>query len=355
MQYKRGGRQTRLTIGPLSVIDALEARAIAKRELGKVWQGDDPAARKREARARAKITLRSVIDQYLASKQSGLRPRSLREAKRYLLRTWKPLHNWPIDKIVRKQVADIITDLELDAPVAAGRARSQLSSLFKWAMGRGFAELNPVVGTLNPGKGKARERTLTDKELASIWHACDDAGDYGHVVRLLILTGARRLEIGAMQWPEFDRDASTWTLPAARAKNRRALTLTLPGMAWRIVDSVKRRPHTDYLFGLRAGFTNWAMCKAALDQRSGVTDWTVHDLRRTAATRLADLGVQPHIVEAVLNHHSGHKRGVAGIYNRSPYAREVKTALSIWADHVASITQGAERKIIPIGATLIPA
>ena len=319
-----------------------------------MWQGDDPAARKREARARAKITLRSVIDQYLAAKQSGLRPRSLREANRYLLRTWKPLHNWPIDKIVRKQVADIVTDLELSAPVAAGRARSQLSSLFKWAMGRGLADLNPVVGTNNPGRGNARERTLTDKELAKIWRACDDAGDYGHVVRLLILTGARRLEIGAMQWAEFDRDAGIWTLPAARAKNRRALTLTLPGMAWRIIDSVKQRPHNGYLFGLRAGFTNWAIGKAALDQRSGVTDWTVHDLRRTTATRMSDLGIQPHIVEAVLNHASGHKRGVTGVYNRSPYAREVKNALAIWADHVVSISQGDERKIISIGATPIP-
>jgi Arm DNA-binding domain len=242
LQYKRGGRQTRLTIGPLSVIDPIEARAIAKRELGKVYQGDDPAARKRDARAKAKVTLRSVIDQYLAAKRSKLRQRSIREAERYLLHTWQSLHNWPIDKIVRKQVADIVTDLELSAPVAAGRARSNLSSLYKWAMGRGFVDLNPVVGTNNPDRRDARERTLTDKELASIWRACDDddAGEYGTVIRLLILTGARRLEIGCLQWSEFDRDANSWTLPAARAKNRRALTLALPGMAWRIIDNVKR-------------------------------------------------------------------------------------------------------------------
>jgi integrase len=120
-------------------------------------------------------------------------------------------------------------------------------------------------------------------------------------------------------------------------------------MAWDIIAAVPRRNFNEHLFGKgKEGFNNWSVPKIALDKRSGVMGWTIHDLRRTTATGMADLGVQPHVIEAVLNHVSGHKRGVAGIYNRSTYGREMKTALALWADHVASITTDTERKIIPI-------
>jgi len=105
----------------------------------------------------------------------------------------------------------------------------------------------------------------------------------------------------------------------------------------------------DQLFGIRAsrGFTGWAAkAERALRTASKVTDWTLHDLRRTVATRMADLGVQPHIIEAVLNHVSGHKAGVAGVYNRSSYEREVKTALALWADHVRALVEGGDAKVL---------
>ena len=105
----------------------------------------------------------------------------------------------------------------------------------------------------------------------------------------------------------------------------------------------------DQLFGMRAsrGFTGWAAkAERALRAASQVTDWRLHDLRRTVATRMADLGVQPHIIEAVLNHVSGHKGGVAGIYNRSSYEREVRAALMLWADHVRALVEGGETKVL---------
>jgi integrase len=179
-----------------------------------------------------------------------------------------------------------------------------------------------------------------------VWNACAN-DDYGKIVRLLILTGARRDEIGGMTWNELDSDNRAWTLPAERSKNGRALKLTLPGLAWEIIESTTHRTFNDHLFGIgKNGFNNWYSTKNALHQRSGTTGWTVHDLRRSAATGMADIGIQPHVIEAVLNHVSGHKAGVAGIYNRSSYEREVKNALAIWADHVASITSGEDRKIL---------
>jgi integrase len=161
-----------------------------------VWQGEDPQATKREARikakAAAKLTLRTVIDNFLAFKQSRLRPRSLYEA----LQDWKSLHGWPIDKISRAQVAAILGDLEKTAPVAAARTRSTLSGLFAWAMGRGYVDHNAVVGTNNPDTRVKRDRVLTDNELATVWNACED-NHFGNTIRLLILTGQRRQEVGA--------------------------------------------------------------------------------------------------------------------------------------------------------------
>jgi hypothetical protein len=132
-----------------------------------------------------------------------------------------------------------------------------------------------------------------------------------------------------------------------------------PHAFWAIVESVERRPGRDFLFGYSDhGYSNWHDPKVALDQRCGVTGWTHHDIRRTVATKLAEsedeedreksgLGIKPHVVEALLNHISGHKSGVAGIYNRASYEKEVKIALAMWADHINSITTGSERKTIP--------
>jgi integrase len=104
----------------------------------------------------------------------------------------------------------------------------------------------------------------------------------------------------------------------------------------------------DFLFGARGnGYTRWADGKAALDKRAGVTGWVLHDIRRSVATRLADLGAPPHVIEQILNHQSGHKSGVAGIYNRSSYEREVRAALALWEDHLRTLVEGSERKILP--------
>jgi integrase len=215
----------------------------------------------------------------------------------------------------------------------------------------GYVEQNPVIGAVQPEDSKGRERVLSDTELAAAWRACGD-DDYGRIIRLLILTGARRAEIGGLRFSELDPDAGTWTLPGERAKNGRTHTLPLPAVAWDIIAAVPHRAHRDQLFGARAaeGFTDWAL-KLELDDRlqgKMAGSWTVHDIRRTVATRMADLGIQPHIIEQVLNHQGGHKRGVAGIYNRSSYEREVRTALATWADHVRVLVDGGERKILQL-------
>jgi integrase len=290
-----------------------------------------------------------MVDEYLATKARTIRPKTLREVTRYLTGPYfRPMHVMALDKIGRKDVASRLVAIAREhSDVVAAKARDTLSALYVWALQEGFVESNPVIGTRKPPGNKPRERVLSDPELAAIWRACKH-DDYGRIVRLLILLGARRAEIGGMAWSEVDIERGIWTLPAERSKNDRKHTLPLAPMALDIIKDVPRMVGRDQLFGVRsdAGFSTWDRHKDSLDQRSGINGWTPHDLRRTVATRMADIGVQPHIIEQILNHQSGHKAGPAGIYNRSSYEREVRAALALWEDHVRTIVEGGERKVV---------
>lgn len=154
-----------------------------------------------------------------------------------------------------------------------------------------------------------------------------------------------------MRRSEIDTERGVWSLPGERTKNGHPHIVPLSPLVMEIIESVPHQVGRDQLFGSRSddGLAHWH-AKADLDRRLGrsVKPWRVHDLRRTAATRMADLGIAPHVIEAVLNHYSGHRSGVAGIYNRSSYDREKVAALALWADHVRTLVEGGERKIVPM-------
>src|SRR5262249_29577381 len=219
-----------------------------------------------------------------------------------------------------------------------------------WAMGEGTTEVNPVIGTNQPDTSEPRDRVLDEGELVAIWKACTD-GEFGKVLRLLMLLGSRRQEIGGMKWSEIDRDKSVWTLPKERAKNGRELTLPLQPLALEIIESVPEIVGREHVFGGRspAGFCDWSRGKVNLDRRLGesVRPWRIHDIRRSVATHLADdLNVQPHIIECILGHYGGFRRGVAQVYNKSPYANEMRAALVAWSEHLQSLVDGTARKIL---------
>jgi integrase len=330
VHYRQAGIQRRHTIGSVATLTLAEARQRARKILVAVDDGRDPAAEKEAKQAASSLVFAAVARDYLEA--SHLKPRTLSDYKHYLSETWKPLHKLPIGAVSRQVVASQLRIIgKENGPMAANRARSALSSVYAWAIGEGLCDANPVIGT-NVHEETPRERVLTDVELVAIWNAAPD-NDYGRVIRLLMLTAQRRNEIGALRWSEIDMDAKSITLPASRTKNGIEHRIPLSDTAMAILEGCNR--HRDLLFGTGPhGYGGWSHGKLALDTACGVQDWTVHDLRRTAATRMADLGVQPHIIEALLNHVSGHKAGVAGIYNRSTYAAEKRAALDAWANHL---------------------
>jgi len=210
--------------------------------------------------------------------------------------------------------------------------------MFNWAIGQGI-ELasNPVSGTNKPREPLSRDRVLKDEELAKVWHAAGD-GEFGDIVRLLILTGSRREEIGGLCWDEVDLTRAVITLGPERTKNYRPFTMPLAPAA---VEILSRQPRLgSWVFGPggQRRYASWSNPKVALDARAALQHpWRIHDIRRSVATGMAELGVLPHVIEAALNHVTGSRSAISRIYNRAPYADEMREALERWAEHVEAI------------------
>jgi integrase len=355
-QYRAAGRTRRSAIGDAEKITLTQARDAGRKLLARVELGGDPQAERREQRQRSALSFRSAAETYLAATAARLRPESRRLARLYLLGGpyFRPLHASGIGDISHRDLAARLSAITTNHSAhTAAAARRSLSAFFRWCIEEGWRDGgNPVSGTRKGTVNPPRDHVPTIAELAAIWNACDGLGHFGLIVRLLILLGSRRAEIGGMAWSECDLEAGTWTLPAERSKNHRAHSLALPGAALAIIRSVPRVAGRDQLFGERAaaGFSAFAAGKAALDRRLAgtVRPFRLHDLRRAAATGLADIGVAPHVVEEILNHQSGHKAGVAGIYNRSSYQREAQQALLRWAEHLAALTEQRAAKVVPL-------
>jgi integrase len=284
----------------------------------------------------------ATLPAYLARQRSHLRPRSYVECERHLLKNCKLLLGLPLAKIDRRTVAARISDIANNSgAVSANRARAALSAFFSWTMREGLLDNNPVIGT-NRQPEKARSRVLSDGELKIILSACG-ADDFSTIVRLLMATGQRANEIAQLRWCEVIDDQIV--LPPSRVKNNRLHTIPLARQVRAIFDGRER--NGEFVFGRRQGrpFGGWSLSKATLDQRISamghkLEPWVIHDLRRSAATHMADLGVLPHVIEAVLNHVSGAKRGVSGVYNRSDYAAQKRTALEKWSEHIETLVSG---------------
>ena len=363
VQYRVGAQQRRESLGDIRRVRLEDARRVARHRFARVELGHDPAAERASARvkaAAAKLTLGVVAERYLDAKKEAMRPATYQAAKRHFTVHWKSLADRPLAEIQRADVAACLQGMaKAHGRTAASRARANLAALFGWAMREGLCDASPVAVTNDPAAGRpSRDRVLAMAELAAIWRACQD-DDFGRIVRLLALLGCRRSEIGELKWSEIDLDRGIMTISGARTKNRRALTLTLPPVAIDILRGVPRRDGSDNAFGSGGdGFASWSYGTDALNERIVAAEgkplphWTLHDLRRSAATHMADdeIGVQPHIIEALLNHVSGHKRGIAGIYNRARYDREIAAALQLWAEHLTAIVAGRKRKIVPLRA-----
>ncbi|WP_316228643.1 tyrosine-type recombinase/integrase [Bradyrhizobium sp. SZCCHNR1045] len=386
-QYALGEKQRRMSLGAATPesfkkvkgtdgTSKLGIRDLAAQLHAKVRLGQDPAGEKTVSRQRAGDTFEAIARDYLAAKKESTRPGTYDETERHVLKHAKPLNGLHVAKISRRDIATLLTTIKANSgPVAANRVRSTLSDFFGWSLSAGIdgVENNPVIGTLK-AEEKSRERVLKDFELRAIWrHAGED--QHGAIIRLMMLTGQRADEIASLHWSEISEttvqakrltdaivlpafEARVIDLPGERTKNKRPHLVPLSSSAATIIDLQPRRVDDegklrDLIFGQgQGGFSGWSRCKERLDERikkdlgKPLDHWRPHDLRRTMSTLMNDrLGILPHVVEAVLNHISGSKGGVAGVYNKALYLRERVEALNAWADHLDAIVSNANNVV----------
>jgi len=356
IQYRVGKQQRKLKLGDARKLGIKQARRKAEEHFARITLGQDPQGERKAERAIPALTLRAGLEKYVEMKEDELRqglyrPSSFRVTKLYLLgeRYFGPLHRLDINAVTRQAVAAQLHEIRrASSDGTAGRARAQLAAAFTRLMQEGLCEQNPTIGTKTQQERPQRDRVLDNSELAAVWRACEDAGEFGVIIRLLVLSGCRRSEIGSMCWSWLNLEQNTLTIPGTHTKNHRELQLPLTGMMRSIIASVPRMVGSDYLFGARQqGFKGWQKHRLA----DGISKpWRIHDIRRSVATGMADLGILPHVIENVLNHASGHKSGIAGIYNRSTGAREMRNALAVWSDHVRSIVTGDARKVVALAS-----
>jgi integrase len=317
----------------------------------KVRLGGNPAQERREGKDRARQTMGAVLGAYLEHKRPLVKPRTFAELERHLTKHYASLHRYPLTGITLATISARSAKIAVDSgATTAKNSWRSLHAFFVWCCRRGFTSSNPAVGVEHRPDRK-RDRVLNASEIAALWQATAGAGDFNAIIRLLLLSGCRASEIGGLQWSEVLSDRIV--IPGERVKNRRTHTVPLMPTMRTIL---KRPPSGDFVFGRATGrgFTGWSSSKVELDKRLGdaFKPWIVHDLRRTLVTGCCELGVNPHVVEAAVNHVSGFRHGVAGHYNWSEYEIPIRRALSLWERHVLKIAGGCVLgdRVVPLRA-----
>ena len=347
VKFNVGRQQRKITLGPVVPGVLADMRRKAADVLAKARLGEDVQAAKKAHRERKVATVGDLIRRYLAAREGELRHRSRQEVERHLLRHWAPLHDYAIETVKRRDLVARIDEIAEDSGrTAADRSKASMSAFLAWCIERSYIDANPAIGIRRRVTNGARERVLSMPELVDVWNACRD-DDYGRICKLLILTMQRKSEIGDLVWPEIDFDRRQIDLPGSRTKNGRAHVVPLSDPAIEIVQGIMLRAGRNFVFGGgEGGFSGWSKAKVALDTRLPVDmpSWRIHDLRRSVVTHMNELGIAPpHIVEAIANHVSGHKAGVAGVYNKSVYAEEKRQALDSWAQRIIGLVELSRR------------
>ena len=347
LTYRHRRRSRRLTLGRYPTVTLGTARDMAIDALRQVAGGRDPVLEADKADDQT-FQFDAVVTAYVEKhckihNKPGTAKESERSLKKHFVSTWGKRDIRDITPSHINEVLDTL--IARGIPSEANHALAVIKTLFAWCIDRDMLALSPVHKIRKPAKHNSRSRVLTDIELKKVWRAFDAEGyPFGYMGKLLVLTAQRRGEVTEMRWNQFDLERKIWTIPAELSKNGRIHLLPLSDAALAILKTIPRLsdervfPARNNDINAISGFTR---AKQRFDKFSGVSEWTIHDVRRTVATGLAQLSVAPHVIERVLNHVSGTFAGVAGVYNRFQYVDEMRLALDLWAKHVDKLLKSA--------------
>lgn len=358
LRYSLNGRNRKLTLGPYSKesLGLEAARKLASQRLLEFRTGRDPAAEKAEARRRAQAGLDkehlfgATFDRYLAEHvKPNLKPSTALECERLF-------NSLILPKFRRRKLTEIAAhdikaltaaQVTRGVPLAANKVFVALRGFFNWCRRELIMNTSPCDGLETPKGAKPRERVLTDQEIGWLWRACDEVGfPFGPMTKLLLLTAARREEVRGMLQRELNRDARLFTLPSKRTKNGREHSIYMADATMAVLDAMPKVRNTHgFLFTTNDTTTvsGFSRAKSRIDKlmaeyaEAEIEPWVIHDLRRTAASGMARLGIALPVIERALNHVSGTFAGVVGVYQKHEFTEERKDAFERWAAHVTAL------------------
>lgn len=326
-----GTSRRRVTIGKFPIVSLSDARKQAKTLIAEETLGKFRPAR---------TAWDSTVSEFLA--EHGRSERTRADYKRLLAKHF-PFGMRSVADITSREIAQMLSKLN-HTPSEKHHAFRVVRTLFRYCIRQGIVETSPVQNMQLFEPQPSRARVLTEQELHTLYKAteCPQTG-FKTIVRLLILTGQRKGEISRLQW-DWIHD-KTITLPATLTKNRREHTFPLCPLAKETIDTVPRL-HDTYLFPASRTrtetttvFNGFSKAKAQLDRDTGLTGYTLHDIRRTVATNLQRLGVRLEVTEAMLNHVSGTQSGIVGIYQRHKWTEEMREALLLWETFLSTLKE----------------
>tara|TARA_R110002110_G_scaffold414910_1_gene646363 strand:+ start:209 stop:1414 length:1206 start_codon:yes stop_codon:yes gene_type:complete len=356
MMYRVDGKQRRLTLGRYPDLPLADARTEATKHLTTIAKGADPVelleTQKRDRIEKRSNRLDHVSEEFI-ERYAKPKNRSWQETQRILNREVIP--HWgkrSVSDITRRDVISLIDDISDRAPFMANRTLSAVRRFFNWCVERDMLAINPAAGVKPPATEKSRDRVLSDDEIKNFWTGCDKLGwPFGPAFKLMLVTGQRRDEVAGMRWDDLNIENALWTLSRTQTKSDRLHEVPLSSLALEIIQSVPRTGEHVFTTNGRTPISGFSKAKRELDETSEVTDWRIHDLRRTVASAMARIGIAPHVIEKVLNHAGGQISGVAAIYNRHGYSDEKQRALEAWANAlVASLERKCEPNVVQFRA-----
>jgi integrase len=363
--YRVDRRSVMETIAPLARMPKLsDARAQARASMATAAAGTNPVAKRRETeKAEAQNTVAAAVSAYLDRCDRELALKTAYEWRRIfehdVLPRWGGRQLYDIGK---GDVLELINEKAArrerarsgagdGAVVQANRTLTRLRTFFAWATANDLVGSDPTAGVWKPVREVARDRVLSVDEIRSFWAGCDQLRmPFGSLFPLMLLTAQRESECAGVRWSEIDTAAQTWTIPSSRSKNRKPHIVHLTALSLAIIGSVPRKNAQDLLFSGsgETAVSGFSRAKQRLDRLMGTsaTPWVLHDLRRTATTGMAALGIAPHVADRVLNHSAGTIRGVAAVYNRFDYLGERKAALETWSLYIEDILGIAAQNVV---------
>ena len=338
------GRMVRYSLGRYPEYSLAEARIAAGAALKQMTEGEHPRADKA-------ALFETVLEEWLTRDQG--KNRSVKDVSNAMTRHALPAFGGrPIDAVRKQHVLRLIDKIvDSGSPVQANRVLAYLRRLFNWCVERDLIVDNPAAGIKAPAKEVSRERVLSLDELKDLLAAAGRIGyPWGPLVEMLVYTGQRLDEVAQSTWDEVDLDSRVWALSGSRTKNGRPHVVHLSGSAMSTVLALPKVEGQAWLFSTSGSgpVKGFSKAKAKLDEESGVTNWTFHDLRRTFATFTTDkLQISPVVIDKVLNHASGAVKGIAAVYQRGEYLDQRKTAVDAWSDFLSGREFQQAKPLVP--------